>query len=143
MPTPNHIARPSLGGTRLPATTNTRDATMLRRAFILLVYLLFFTGHVLATNTTNTTNILSINDTILKPWCIFELNIITYSWAVIIPNDGSKTEDGIDKAGKCGGRFRNELPLKGTAISDWYVEAFRIIVTLLTPRFAQALPLRS
>lgn len=41
----------------------------------------------------------------LHPWCIYESNKISVSYAVVIPYDGSNDEDGWDKAGRCAYNF--------------------------------------
>ncbi|KAK5953345.1 hypothetical protein OHC33_005289 [Knufia fluminis] len=87
---------------------------MLGKLSMLLFYIFFLATGTLADNATN----LSADYVVTEPWCIYELNFVTWSYAVVIPYDGSKTDDGLDKAGKCGDKLRDELPLKGVAITD-------------------------
>jgi len=57
-----------------------------------------------------------------EPWCIWSLNgVWTYSFAVLIPHDGTKETDSVDKANHCGERLRKKASLKGVAITDVYV----------------------
>lgn len=39
------------------------------------------------------------------PWCIYTDDVLYYSFAVVIPHDGSQTEDGWDSANDCGDAF--------------------------------------
>ncbi|KAK5097022.1 hypothetical protein LTS08_007042 [Lithohypha guttulata] len=68
--------------------------------------------------------------TFQDPFCIVDVNLVDYSWAIVIPRDGSKTEAGYDAAGDCGGRFKREMqggklvaltkcPLLWSALSDY------------------------
>lgn len=85
-------------------------------------------------NMTHSLNIDSINSpantftsdgqayTTHEPWCIFEEGSNHYSFAIVIPYDGSATEDGIDGKCLCGGHFKHDLRAKGVAITEWLVD---------------------
>jgi len=56
-----------------------------------------------------------------EPWCIYHLDAFTDHWAIMIPDDGSKEEDGFDKAGHCGKKFKNHAVGGGITPTEWYV----------------------
>lgn len=55
-----------------------------------------------------------------EPWCIYHLDAFTDHWAVMIPDDGSKEEDGLDKAGHCGKKFKNHAVGGGITPTEWH-----------------------
>lgn len=58
--------------------------------------------------------------TFQDPFCIVDVNLVDYSWAIVIPRDGSETEAGYDGAGDCGGRFKREMQGgKLVALTKW------------------------
>ncbi|KAK5072978.1 hypothetical protein LTR64_000615 [Lithohypha guttulata] len=59
--------------------------------------------------------------TFQDPFCIVDVNLVDYSWAIVILRDGSKTEAGYDAAGDCGGRFKREMQGgKLVALTKWH-----------------------
>lgn len=53
------------------------------------------------------------------PFCIWHQNAVSYSFAILIPYDGSATEDGVDAKCKCGEKFKSAMKKKGVALTDW------------------------
>lgn len=56
-----------------------------------------------------------------EPWCIYTKNVVTDSWAVMVPNDGSKEVAGLDDTGKCGKPFSKNAAKHEIAGTEWYV----------------------
>jgi len=54
---------------------------------------------------------------------------------MVIPYDGSKDKDGLDKAGHCGEKYKKKSPLKGIALTELYV-LFRLTRLMTIHAFA-------
>ncbi|KAK5080244.1 hypothetical protein LTR70_008886 [Exophiala xenobiotica] len=94
---------------------------MLNRLSILLSHLLLYATVVSASNNTFSSNATGTSEQwkVTEPWCIFNVNFVTNSFAMVIPYDGSKDKDGLDKAGHCGEKYKKKSPLKGIALTEW------------------------
>lgn len=96
---------------------------MLTKLSAFLLHTLLYATAISASNDTFTFNATGSSEDYLvtEPWCIFSVNFVTVSYALVIPYDGSEDKDGLDKAGHCGEKYKKKSPLKGIALTEWCV----------------------